>query len=345
MADLTTSLIVLATVYDREITRQLDRTAKTFSILPKRTANAAKANYGIDTGGITAATYAEGANVGTATSDSQTALSLSLANYEAPFALTDKVMAAAAVNGVTGNIDQFARQMIGAASACAKQINGDLFDGTAVGSTEAMIGLETWIDNSNTVGGIDRSSATYWQSYVATDAVTLTKKILYTDLAEISNLGGLRPNLAICNPLVFAQIEALYDSNIQYIADFSSITGSPVLGGGAVPTIIVNGCAFIEDADGYVDTTNNDGTIYYLNTDHIWIEVLPERMQVPGFDTLQVPAMQGATQMTSFDAGFAYKAVGRTAHAKKAVVSNMLQLCIDKPNAFGKRSNISLALS
>ncbi|MFA5759451.1 MAG: phage major capsid protein [Clostridia bacterium] len=348
MADANTGLIVYSTLYADEATRQINRSSPTFSIMPKRQARSHKADYAIDIGGLTASTYEEGAEVGTANSDAQSGISLALANYESPFGVTDKAQAAARLNGVPGNVDQIGRQIVGASAAVAKQINGNIFNGTGVGSTETLIGLDTWIDTSNTVGGIDRTSATYWRAgLVATDEVTLTKKVLYSDLAEINNAGGVRPNLAICNPLVFTQIQALFDANVQYVADFSSVTGYPVLGSGSVPTIVINGCAFVEDPDGYVDTVNDLGTIYYLNSDHVWLEILPEQSPavIPGFGDLSVPAAHGAAVYQYFEAGFTCKAVGRTAHAKKAVVSNMLQLCVDKPNCFGKRENISLSLS
>jgi hypothetical protein len=342
------SLLVRALNYRDQVTRQTNRTAVFLSSLPVRPAKSEYARLAVEYGGLTAATYSEGASFGTPASDIQTPAPAMLALLDVDFGISDLVKDVAAVNGVPGNADQFVRQLVSASATLAKKVNGDLFTGTGIGTTAEIIGLDTWIDDSNTVATIDRSSATYWQSYVAEGtATTLTKKLVYADLAEVSNLGGIKPNVAICNGLVLAQVQALFDGNIQYIKNLSEFVAQPLLGGGP-PAIVINGCAFVEDSDGYTDSDADTGVIYYLNSDHIWIDSLSsQRIVAAGLSAQEatIPAMGGANSMDMLGLGFQYKLAAKTGHSTAANVSCQLQLCIDRPNMFGKRTNVSLSTS
>jgi hypothetical protein len=348
MSSLTHDLILKALTYRDEIVRQTNRKAVLFSMLPKRPALRERAYIGVETGGATASAYTEGDTFGTPTNDTQTSIPLVLAMKDSDFGITDLTSAVARVNKVPGNTDQFMRQLINASGTLAKTINIDLFSGVGIGSTNAIIGLDVWCDDSNTVGGVDRSSDEYWQASVFDGSSTaITKKVLYNDLATIANVCGESPNLAVCNPLVFAQIQALYDGNIQYTADFSSITGYPALGGARIPVIEVNGCTFISDSDGYADS-GPGGKVYYLNTDHVWIETLQEQLEtaqgiLATFQEIGIPGYEGPGTLSTFEAGFTYKPVAKTGHFKNGNVSVVMQLCCDKPNCLGVRTNVSLA--
>lgn len=337
MAVQTTSLITLAQNYYGDIKRQANRRAATYMMLPKRAGGGKNIAWVAESTGSTAGTYTEGATIGSPYSDAQAAAILTWGLYENPFQVTDLALDTARTSVTpAGNLELFARNLVNASAELVSTLNQDIFTAVSGGMTgfDDAIGSTT-----NTYATIDRTSASYWQPTVNDpgSSKALTKEQIFGDLAEISTLSGMRPNLGVCHPQVFKKIESLYETQRRFVQNANMTLANVNLGEPGIPVITVNGCTFIEDKDGYYDSSNEVGNIYYLNTDYVHIEYLPNSMAPMGFIEQQIAVNDG---FESVSAGFQYIPVARTAHAKKAVVRTTQQLVVERPNACGVRKNV-----
>jgi hypothetical protein len=84
------------------------------------------------------------------------------------------------------------------------------------------------------------------------------------------------------------------------------------------------------------DATAN--TIYNLNSEHVRVEYLPP--DVPSLEpgNMDIAANDG---FGSMPLGFMYEPLAKTGDSKKAQVKTYIQLVVDRPNACGKRVNVS----
>ena len=330
----TSSLIQLATIFRDDIVKQINRAAPLTSLLrAERGYNASGPNWVAQSSGHAARTHSEGASFDGAASDAQAQATLGWGLYDTSFVVTDEAMARAAAGGnPMGNVKLFAKNMLDAAEQLGKKIEGDLFTGTG---SNSIIGLADAIDDSNTYAGINRASATYWRSTVKAPGTltTLSKAQIEGDLAEISVAGGMRPNLAVCSPLVFAKVLGLFDSERQFMTPTGSNGGKPVLGDPSLAVAYVSGCMFVEAPDGYASA--NNGSIYYLNSNHVHMEYIPY-VEVAGFTSM-------ALSMPSLPFALDVVMGAKTSHASKGVLRCQVQLVVDRPNTMGVRQDIQLA--
>jgi hypothetical protein len=329
----TSSLVKLATLYKDDIRSQLNRAATTLSLLPsKRGSNTI--SWVVEFDGAVVANHAEGSTISDFGGDAQVAASLSYGRFESGIHVTDEALAKAAASAnPAGNVELWAKQLINSSRKMGSDINAQLFGGT---TSNGLVGFNTAIGStSNTYAGIDRSDSAYaaWRPYVVApgSATALTKALVREDLAQIKVASGERPNLAVCHPSVFKKVLETFDVQRQYQTLTTSV-GRVALGESALETVMIEGCMFVEDKDGYADATAG-GTIYYLNTNFVYTTTLPYTAPL---------GVEGRLMSDGLPFDFDYIRLAKTAHASKAAVRNMIQLVVEKPNTCGMRKNVQL---
>lgn len=328
------ALVKLATLYKPEIQRQVNRAAVTLSVLPsKRGTNVI--SFVVETDGAIAQTHAEGSDIVDFGGDRQVVATLDYGKFESGIHVTDEILAkAAAAVSPQGNIAYWARQLLNSSMKMGSKINVDLFGGE---TANGLVGFEAAIGStSNTYAGIDRSNSDYalFRPYVASDVgATITKAMIREDLANIKLACNERPRLAIVNPLVYTKVLEVFDVQRRY-ETYTTSFQSVALGETQLESVQIEGCRFIEDKDGYFDSTNGRGHIYYLNDNYVHTETLPYVM----------PAMSlnGLVQSDGLPFDFDYKKLPTTSHASKAVVRNMIQLVVERPNTCGMRKFVAV---
>lgn len=337
----TLALIVLAQNFKGDIVRQANRQSALAKMLPiKRGAGKNVAFVAASTGAIFE-NYAEGADASNFGSDAQDTALLNWAQYRSPFHVSGLAQATA-VGSVSpqGNLDLWVRNMQDASAVMASGINAVLYTGAGTGTTIA--GLDVAIgDDGNTYAGIDRAAKSYWRPSLfneAGPAAALTFAQIRGDLQAIYLASGSRPDVAMVHPNVLAKLATLFDPQKQYVfqtvRDVSTAGGSFKLEGG-IGGISFDGCVFVEDKDA------TDGKIYYLNTDHVRLEVLPmDLSRVPGM-TDEILSVIGNDGLGPLPLGFQLEMLAKTGDSDKAQMKSYLQLCVDRPNACGVRFNIA----
>lgn len=345
MADTTqtTSLIVLAQLYQDSIVKQINRKARTLSELPHETGEAADIRWAAQGDGHLGAAHAEGADVSDFGSDSQTPAVLTYGMYESPFHVSDEALSRAMRNGnPAGNVALWAKNMVDASGKLAKTVNSNFFGGTV---SNGIVGFDTAIGStSNTYAGINRATAgnEFWQPTVnGSSSSALTINQVRTDLSAIVAASGERPDLAICHPYVYAKIEKVFDSSRRFNANVGLLDSSPAVGSN-FPTIFIDGCKFIEDVDGYVSGASGYGTIYYVNTNYVKVKTIPYLdLGMFGFMSSEVtatPVDVGAPLAFDFD----YTALAKAGHSSRGMVRTQIQLQVERPNACGVRKFVSV---
>jgi hypothetical protein len=334
------SLIQLATKFADEIVGQVNRASTLATILDKRLGNnAGGPNWVAQSSGQLAETASEGADVSNFGSDSQTAALLAWGNYRSNFHVSDEAMSRAIIAGnPSGNVALWARNMLNAVDAAAKLVNQDSFTGT--GASNSIVGLHSALDDANTYAGIDRSSNSYWRATKTAPGTltTITKSLIRADLSAIAVAGGIRPDLAVCNPKTFGKIVDTFDTQRQFMTLASSGFQSNFLGDRSIPFVDIDGCRFVEDVDGYA--SNNNGYVYYLNSSHVYYEYVPY-VDVQGFGGTQV--LTGGDQLPNLPFGMQFVPLAKAGSSSKAMVRFQCQLVVERPNRCGIRKDLNIA--
>lgn len=335
----TQALIELATKFAPEIVRQSNRASVALMLLESRQGiNASGPNIAAEQTGANAEETTEGADVTSFGSDSQSAAVLAWAMERATFHVSDEAMSRAVIAGnPSGNIALWARNMLNAVDAMCSKINGLIYTGSS-----GIIGFDSAIGStSNTYAGIDRSQAAnaYWRPSVfdTGSLTTITQKLITQDLANIAILSNRRPNIALCNPLTFAAVENTFNVQRQFFTMAANGIQQSFLGDVALPYLSIHGTRFVEDKDGY--GAANNGTIYYLNSQHARIEYVPYQ-DVNGFMTSTV---SGGAQVPGVPLAMQFVPLAKAGNSSKAMVRCQLQLVVDRPNACGVRKNLNIA--
>lgn len=337
----TQALIILAQKYAGDVVSQVNRKATTLSLLPKKIGKGKNVAWAAESDGSeTAEAFAETADASNFDSDAQAEAKLDWARYRKNFKVSDQAMDVARVTGdPMGNVALLARNMVNTSAELASHLNAEILNGDS--STNEIVSLADAIGStSNQYATIDRSSAAYWRPYVAAPGslTTLTKDLVRSDLSSIYTQSGVRPDLAICHPDVFRKVVGLFDSDRRFTQNAAQSL-RPQLGELSIPGVSIDGCMFVEDKDGYAESDN--GSIYYLNTDHVWLEILPSSMdEVSLFPERTQIANDGFSTMPF---GFRVTPLARTGPTKKVQMSIYCQLVVDKPHACGMRKDVDIS--
>lgn len=148
---------------------------------------------------------------------------------------------------------------------CENLGTGIMSDGTS--DPKQIGGLQLAIDSSGVYGGIDRSAATYWQSYE--DGTTTIMALSKLQSAHGSATeGGRHPTIIISQQANYDRYWALgIGAVVQDIGP--SGTDNQLLSAG-FKNIMFNGVPWVVDSH-----VHNSSTIYMLNEDYLFLVVTP----------------------------------------------------------------------
>jgi hypothetical protein len=351
MAVTALSMILLAQQYNHEVIRQVNRRAITLSILRKVIGGGKNVTIPFETDGQGASEYNEGADTTSFAQDGQAGGILNWGLYEAPVSITNLAVDAAGTTtaGPAGNEDIWGRQLANGAAATCSYINKHLFLGTGsgTGSAPTIVGFGAALGSaSNTYAGIDRSSSTYalWRPNVSDpgSATALTVKMIRDDLANSYTNGGSRPDIALVKPGVFNVVAGLLDPLRRMETETIQAAGAPVNLAYKVSTVVIDGCTFIEDKDaGLSGDTSGAGSIIYLNSDYVEVELLMPALNKAAYAMLAgkgiIPASDGNSLLNM---SMYFEPLAKTGSAFKGRAALTAQLKCLRPNAMGVRRNV-----
>lgn len=335
----TLALIVAAQNYAGDIVRQINRTSSTLRMIPVRIGAGQNVAWAAEGDGQLAQEYLEGADAADFGSDEQNPATLNWSLMRSNFRLTGLAQAVAATSGTPeGNIALWGRNLVNSSAKLGSFVNQRIFDGSGAGSPKQMTGLGVAIgDDTNTYATINRATETYWQPTVV-DPGSLTPPTfaqIRDDVRQIFEASGEMPDLAPCSPAVFNAVAGLFDSTRRHVQSVETARGTIRLDAG-YEGVEVDGVVFYKDKDA---TAN---TIHYLNSNHIELQVLPQKdafALMPGL----APGMMlsGNDGFGALPLMFQYEMLANTGDSKKAEVRLYSELCVKKPNAFGVRKNVA----
>jgi len=337
----TLALIVLAQQFKGDVVRQTNRQSVIAKMLPMRVGAGKNVAFVAESSGAVFENYSEGADAANFGSDAQDQGLLSWATYRSNFHVGGLAQATAIGSGSPmGNLELWARNMTNSATALASGINAKIYTGPGTGSEIA--GLDVAIGSiTNTYATIDRVTKTYFQPSLfnsAGPAAALTFAQIRSDMQAIYIASGMRPDVAFVHPNVLTKMAGLFDPQKQYtfvvVPDVSTAAGKFTLEGG-IGGIRFDGCTFVEDKDA------TDGKIYYVNSQHAFLEVLPMNLSnIPGMND-EILSVVGDDGFGPLPFGFQLEMLAHTGDSDKAMMKSYIQLCVDRPNTCGVRFNVA----
>lgn len=353
MAVTALSMLLLAQQYNGGLIRQANRRALTLSILRKTVGAGKNVTIPFELDGQGAQEYNEGADTSTFAQDGQSGGILNWGLYEAPVSVTNLAVDAAGSTtaGPVGNEDVWGRQLYNGGTKLCSVVNQHLFTGTGsgTGSAPTIVGFGTALGSaSNSYGGIDRSSGTYaLLRPTVTDPGTptvLTVDHIRTDLAAMYTAGGSRPDIALVKPAAFNKVAALLDPLRRMETETIQTVGEAVNLNFSVSTVKIDGCTFIEDKDaGLSGDTSGAGSIIYLNSEYVEIELLMPQINKAVYQSLVGKGMISATDGNAMlGMSIYFEPLAKTGSAFKGRAALTAQLKCLRPNAMGVRRNIAL---
>jgi hypothetical protein len=232
----------------------------------------------------------------------------------------------------TGLLRLWARNMMNAITKNASTINRGLFSGSGA---NAIVGLDTALDDSNLYAGVDRSqpqNAGFRSTVIDPGQPTApTVAGIRDDLRQVFERSGVQPELAVTTPAIYNKVGAAFDDSRRRVQDITTARGQIRLDG-SVGGIEVDGCVFLRDKD------CTPGRINYLNTDAIHVEYLPQDtdVEVPGMTQEQTDDGFGTVPL-----GMVAEPLAKTGDAMKAHVKVFLQLVVEAPHMCARRRNVA----
>lgn len=286
--------------------------------------------------GMVAETFNDGDDAQNFGSDLVAPATLSWALFRSNFRITDLAMAASATSRTpAGLMNLLGRNIVNSSAKLASTINAACYS-----STTGLIGLDTALRDDNTYAGIDRTDPNYalWKSNVfdpgSPTAPTLDQ--IRDDITvSIYKACGEQPDIALCPPEVFRKLGSLFTELRRYnqqVTEMNTARGMVTLDA-SVGAIEFEGCVFIKDKDA---TAN---TIYYLNSNYVHIEFLPQPVGGLGeaSDAHDAPMDDGFGPVPL---GMKVKPLAVTGSSRKASSQVFTQLVVTKPSAMGRRKNV-----
>ena len=149
----------------------------------------------------------------------------------------------------------------------SENLNEELWQGTD--ASKRWLGLETAVGTTgNTVGGIDRSSATWWNPQISENSGTGRNLALslmapmYNDCSE----GNDHPTNLFGTQSAFESYEALLTGQMRYV--------DPTMADGGFQNLLYKGAPFTFDSA--IQQINSNEVIYFLNLKYITLAKLDE---------------------------------------------------------------------
>lgn len=341
MADTITtlSLITLAQEYRGDVVRQINRRTVALRIFPIVPGEGKNIGWVPESDGQVAENYSDGADAANFGGDSQASATLSWGLYRANLHVSNLAMdAAATASTPEGDRNLWSRNVQNGSAKLGSLLNGAFYSGAGTGTTWA--GMDVAIGSTtNVYAGIDRTSGgnTYWQPTVI-DPGTLTKPTfaqIRDDVRQIYIAGRENPDVALCSPGVFNAIGNLFDNTRrQNIEQIRTARGKVSLDFG-FQALEMDGMYFVKDKDA------TENRIYYCNSNHIRIEVLPPaEYRGMGLDNWE--DVEGDDGFGPIPLMFKYEKLAKLGASERAEVTSTAQLVVDQPNTCGVRKNVDI---
>jgi hypothetical protein len=333
LQDLSAILGVLAQNVRPTVVRTYNRRSTLLRTLRIDQGEGKNVAWDLESDAAVAETFADGDEVTNFGVDGLFQATLPWGLYRSNFKVGDLARAAAKSSRTpTGLLRLWARNLVNAITKNASTINKALFAG---GGANSIIGLDTALDDSNTYAGVDRTqpaSTGFRASVIDPGQPTVTGiASVRDDLRQVFEKSGVQPDIAICSPALYNRLGAQFDDSRRRVQDITTARGQVHLDG-SVGGIEIDGCVFMRDKDA------TPGRIYYLNTDAVHIEYLPQDtdVEVPGTTQEQTEDGFGTVPL-----GMVAEPLAKTGDAMKAHVKVFLQLVVEAPHMCALRKNAS----
>ena len=331
----------LAKVWGPQVKRALNSRAIGFMTLVSmagvlRPGRGKNVQESLELDGESAETYSDGADASTYTVNTLVQPVLSWGLYRANGKITNLARDTAGSSVGPQELVRIAgRELTNKSRALALKLGTDFFSGSGA---NAVTGLDSALDDDNTYAGIDRTSGTNAKFRAKVidpgSATAITKAQIRQDMAQIYDLGGEYPTLAICHTDVYLKIAALFDANVQH--QISTDAEGRIVMKGGVDVIMFGGCMFMADRL----ATNNK--IYYLTPESFIVEVLPK---VAASELGDSDMGSSNLEMTggSLPLAMYLESLARTGAAQKFSAYVTTQMLCVNPIQNGVRLNVSTA--
>jgi len=328
----------LAKVWGPQVRRALNSRAAgmmtLLSMSPPRPGRGKNVQESVELDGESAETYSDGTDASTYTVNTVIQPVLSWGLYRSNGKITNLARDTAGTSVGPGELIRLAgRELTNKSRALALKLGTDFYSGSG---SNALIGLDSALDDDNTYATIDRTSATnakYRAKVIDPGSSTaITKALIRSDMASIYDAGGEYPSLALCHTDVYLKIASLFDANVQHTIATDK-DGRVVMSGG-IDVIKFNGCVFMADRL----ATNNK--IYYITPESFQFEVLPKVAATELGDVDQGSSM---LEMTGgqLPLGMYLESLARTGPAQKFSAYVTAQMLCVNPVQNGVRLNVS----
>lgn len=325
----------LSQVYRPRTVRTFNARSMLLRFLEKRRGSGKNCAWTWEGTGAIGENYSDGADVANTGSDSKNAATLSWGMYRSNFHITDFAAAVAASSNSPQDLLMLAgREYENATRKVASVLNVDGYSGAGTGTL--IGGLDSALSDANTYAGVDRTQAAnagFRSLVVDPGAPTApTFALIRSDLAAIYDACGEVPPLAFGSTAVWNKIASLFTEFRRYVQEVN-VAGRTVALDASVGAIEIDGCVFIKDKDA---TANS---IYYINPSYVHWEYLPFAGQSAMMvNTAEIQVDDG---FGSMPLGMMVKPLSTAGAAQKMTCQVQLQLVVEKPNACGRRVNVS----
>lgn len=336
---LTAVLNALAQNFRPTVVRQFNRRSVLLSLLPIVKGVGKNIAFDIEGSGIVAEGFNDGDDVTNYGSDALQPGTINWAQVRSNFRVGDIAAAAASSSGSPADLlSLLGRNVQNAAAAVASNLNAQFYNGN--GSAPNATGLDIALRDDNTYATIDRTSGS--NSYFRGNKIDpgVLTDVQLTDIRKditqtIYTACGEYPDIALCSPAVYNKLAAKFEETRRRNDDIRNVTTArgQVTLSASVGALEFEGCYFFRDKDA---TANR---IYYLNSNYVSIEYLPQPMA----DIAMAEAAMDVALNDGFGQiplGMKFLALGRTGSSRKATCQVIANLKVQRPNACGLRLNV-----
>lgn len=339
----------LGQTFAPQLAVQWNRSAQTAADVPAIPGKGRNAAWDTEfSGDVDAVDVAEGSDVQDAEfdSDENEDAILPWALYRKSFKISETTVdAAASAQGIPDALmDIFEERLMGQGARLCDKINRDLISGTGTGSggNQSFVGLVTAINDTGFYAGINRATRAEWASNVLANG-GVPRPLTLALLAQLEQLifvaCGESPTAIRCSPGVWRKYEGLFEEVRRLATD----GGGPLEYRAGASRLFWRGVPILRDKDFPA------GTLVMENRNYMRTRFLPRAGTPRDAVMQQMKNLMGATGMgpnavpTTTAIPFRIALLGKTGDSLKCSLKLTAQFCLERPNAFGKITDISEA--
>lgn len=300
--DFSTVSAALATIFEDQITNQINRASVLPQLLPVQAAVGQNITWDVRFGtALTSAVIADGADVATYNTDTKVPATLQFGTYGDAFAMTGKAVSAAMS---TGNPAELANLFVEELGESVTRLAFALADGfiNGAGGSNTIAGLLGGgaISATGTYATLSRSTYPQWAATVVDAASGYADATLQFDkmrdtLRKIYVASGQKCDLIACHPTQHEKLGLLYGAQRRYVQDVR-MRGERITLDGGYQVLEFDGIPVVED----INVPDTD--MLFLNTSHMAIRYLPSMNPVAAARGAGEVGLQG-TPEANYGAG------------------------------------------